>query len=94
MAIFRPTHSHDRALQEDVLLAGQIRVKARRHLDHSADAPPKLRHEPLRRVVEDAIQELESVVDLPALFGPMIPIASPRRTSNETSLQRPEFRSA
>ena len=36
------------------------------------------------------IRQSLSVVELPALFGPMMPTALPGRTSNDTSRERPE----
>ena len=77
-------HAHDRALQEDVLAAGQVRMKAGRHFDQRADAaraPGSVPRVGLRMRVSSF-----RIVDLPAPFGPMMPSACPAPTSNDTSL--------
>jgi len=71
-------HAHDRALQVDVLAAGQIGVKAGGDLDEPADAALDV-HAPadLREQLEDR--------RLAGAVGPMMASASPEPTSNETS---------
>jgi hypothetical protein len=67
-----PSHAHDRALQEDVLAAGEIRMKAGGQLDQRPHAALHAGRPAggLRMRVRTF-----SAVDFPAPFGPMIPSA-------------------
>ena len=82
-------HAHDRALQEDVLASGQVGVEAGGDLDQRADAAAA-RCSGRGSACRIRVSSFR-IVDLPAPFGPMMPSASPARTSNDTSLDRPEL---
>jgi hypothetical protein len=80
----------DRAVQEDVLAAGEVRVEAGAELEQRADRPPRGR---ARGRLDDPGDERSSVV-LPEPLRPMSPTASPgrRRARRRAAPRRPSPR--
>ena len=73
----------DRAVQEDVLAARQLRMEPGADLEQRADAAAQAR--PRRSVGGVTRERTFSSVLLPAPLGPMIPNVSPRLDLEETS---------
>ena len=76
-------HAEDRAVQVDVLAAGELLVEARPDLEQAADAAADLG--PARRSASTIRVRIFSSVDFPAPLRPMTPSTCPSGTSNETS---------
>ena len=69
------SHAEDRAVEIDVLAAGQLRVKAGADFEQAADAAAQLDRDPsVGSVMRDRIF---SSVLLPAPLRPMMPTTSP-----------------
>ena len=85
-----PPHAEDRAVQVDVLAAGQLGVEAGADLEQRADAAAH-HGSPLGRVGDR--ERIFSSVVLPAPFRPTIPTTSPSSTSKETSRSAQSSRS-
>ena len=86
----RPPHPQDRAVQVDVLSAGQLRVEPGSHLQQAPD--PAVDIDLALGRLGDPADRIFSSVLLPAPLRPMMPTTSPGCTSNDTSFRRPERR--
>jgi hypothetical protein len=74
-----PLHAEDRAVQEDVLAAAQLLVKAGADLEQRATRPRRMARPSVGSVMRERI--LSSVL-LPAPFRPTMPTTSPARTES------------
>ena len=86
------THAHDRAGQDDVLPASELRMEAGPNLQQRADAADVFPRGPTVGGVIRA--RILSIVLFPAPFRPMMPTVSPARISNETSFRAQKSRLA
>ena len=77
-------HAEDRAVEIDVLAAGQFGMEAGADLEQAGDAAPDGDAAP--RVGSVMRERIFNSVDLPAPLRPMMPSTSPRLTSKLTSL--------
>ena len=79
----RARHAEDRAVQVDVLAAGQLGMKAGADFEQARDAAAERRRG--RSVGSVMRLRIFSSVLLPAPLRPMMPTTSPGSTSNDTS---------
>ena len=84
-----PLHAEDRAVQEDVLAAGQLGVEAGADLEQAARRGPRISARPSVGVVMR--ERIFSSVDLPAPLRPMTPSTSPSRDLERDVAERPDL---
>ena len=86
----RAAHAENRAVQENVLAAGQLRMKPGADFEQRADAPDECAHgRASGSVIRDRIF---SSVDLPAPLRPMMPDDVARARSRTTRRRAPRAR--